>query len=141
LLPTSELLANSPFLISVPPGFIAAVIFIVFLPKHFPAIKSSNSEAQAKTFYVSAKSIAERIDFLGALFLLGATAFLVSAFENASLRIPWQRPLVDVMLVLSGVLWVAFLAWEWFVTRKDSMREPVFPWRLLESRISLGLFL
>jgi len=87
------------------------------------------------------KSIAERIDFLGCFLLLGASVFLVAAVENAGLRHLWKSILVSPMLVISGVLWIMFLLWEWKVARDNGVMEPVFPWRFLQSRLSFGLML
>jgi hypothetical protein len=83
----------------------------------------------------------EKIDFLGAFLLLAASVFLVAALENAGLRHPWKSGLVGGFIGLSGILWVTFMLWEWKVTRDNGVREPVFPWRFIQRRVSIGLFL
>lgn len=82
-----------------------------------------------------------RIDWLGAALLLGASVLLVAALENAGLRRPWSSGYVAGMLVVSGVLWLVLLAWQWKVTRDDGVREPVFPWRFIENRVPFGMML
>lgn len=124
---------------SVPVGAVTGLIFFLALPKdsrHHIASKDAQPEAK-----LLMQSIAKRIDFLGAFLILGGSVFLVAALENAGLRYPWKSGLVAGMLVVSGVLLVLFLLLERKITRYNGVREPVLPWRFLQSRISLGLFL
>lgn len=125
---------------SVPVGVLVDIAFLLLIPRNFP-YDIKESKGPAIKFSSLAKLVIERIDFLGAFFLLAAFVFLVAALENAGLRHPWSGPLVSAMLAVSGVLWVLFLIMEWKLTRDDSAREPVFPWRFVQSRVVIGLFL
>lgn len=73
--------------------------------------------------------------------LLGATVFFVAALENAGSRYPWKSAFVISLLVISGILWITFLAWERKVTLAAKAREPVFPWRFVQSHVWVGMLL
>jgi hypothetical protein len=81
----------------------------------------------------------KRIDSLGTLGLLAGTVLLVTAVEEAAVGHPWGSTQVAALLAIAIVSWILFLAWEWYVTKQDSIREPVFPWRFLQNRVWLGL--
>jgi uncharacterized iron-regulated membrane protein len=73
--------------------------------------------------------------------LLIATLCLVAALEEAGIGYPWRSAFVITLLAISGILWVAFLLWERKVTLAATAREPVFPWRFVQSRVWLGMLL
>lgn len=83
----------------------------------------------------------KRLDILGAALLLVATLLLVTALEEAGIRFPWKSPFVIILLTVSGLLWIVFLAWERKLTRAASVQEPVFPWRFVQSRVWVGMLL
>ena len=73
--------------------------------------------------------------------LLGATVLFVAALENAGSRFPWRSAYVISLLVISGILWIAFFVWERRVTLAATIKEPVFPWRFVQSRVWVGMLL
>lgn len=88
----------------------------------------------------SRKSL-KRVDFLGVALLLAASFAFVTPLEEAGIHFDWNSSFVITLLTLSGFLWIAFLAWERRVTAASSVREPVFPWRFMQSRVRVGLIL
>ena len=76
----------------------------------------------------------QRVDFLGTFLLIGANLTLVTALLEASTTFSWSSPLIIALLAVSGVLWIAFVAWEWFATKARSRQEPVFPFRVFHNR-------
>lgn len=82
-----------------------------------------------------------RLDFLGAIFQLTASIFLVVALQETGDGKKWSSPLVLTLLILSGPLWLAFLGYETYLTRASSAREPVMPSRLLSDRLVVGVLL
>ncbi|KAH8722881.1 major facilitator superfamily domain-containing protein [Phaeosphaeriaceae sp. PMI808] len=124
------------FLFNVPVGVVILAIFAFLLPRHFPYKERPQHQTSSIV-----KSVLARIDWLGVVLLLGASVLLVAALENAGLRRPWRSGYVAGMLVVSGLLWFVLLAWQWKVTRDDSVREPVFPWRFIENRVPFGMML
>jgi hypothetical protein len=83
----------------------------------------------------------QRVDFLGTFLLIAANLLLVTALLEASIAFSWNSPVIIVLLVLSAVAWMAFIAWEWFVTREGSKVEPVFPFRFFLNRYWMGMLL
>ena len=125
---------------SVPAGILAMIVVLVFLPNNFP---HHDRDLTEKTRMLDAFSVRtlKKVDILGSALLLVATVFLVAALEEAGTRFPWKSPFVIILLVISGILWLAFLAWERVVTLATSLREPVFPWRFMQSRVWIGMML
>ncbi|GAB1210878.1 hypothetical protein APSETT445_009678 [Aspergillus pseudonomiae] len=80
-----------------------------------------------------------KVDMLGSSLLLIATVCLVAALEEANQAYEWKSPFTIVMLVISGVTWVLFLAWERRVTLTSTQVEPVFPWRFVHNRVWVGM--
>jgi hypothetical protein len=73
--------------------------------------------------------------------LLAATILLCTAFEQAGIEFAWRSGFIISLLIISGLLWITFICWEWYVTLADREREPVFPWRFLQRRDIAGLLL
>lgn len=88
-----------------------------------------------------ARSTLARVDLPGTILLLFAVVSLTAGFEEADSEFPWKSAYVITLLVLSGCLWVILLLWERYVTKKDSVREPVLPWRFFLSRTMIGTLL
>lgn len=82
-----------------------------------------------------------RVDGLGAMLLLGAGVLLITALQQAADGKSFAATVVLPLLVISGVMWVAFVVWSWFVTTKRTLPEPIFPWRFIKSRVCIGLVL
>ncbi|TVY91258.1 Efflux pump [Lachnellula willkommii] len=80
-----------------------------------------------------------RVDGLGAMLLLGAGVLLITALQQAADGKSFAAAVVLPLLVISGVMWVAFVGWSWFVTTKRTLPEPIFPWRFIKSRVCIGL--
>lgn len=125
---------------SVPAGVIAAVALTTMIPPHFPhhGQPSHESEQNRKAAF---RSFLKRVDFPGAIFLLVATLLPVTALEEAGSHFPWKSAFVITLLAVSGLVCVAFLAWERYVTKAKRPREPVFPWRFVQSRVWIGMLL
>ena len=84
------------------------------------------------------KKILQKVDFPGAIFLFGTSAFLVAAFEEASTQYAWSSVTVIVLLVLSAVFFLIFLAWQFFLSHRAGGQEAVFPWRLMKQRVFMA---
>ena len=81
----------------------------------------------------------KRLDFIGAFFLLGSSVLIVFAFEEAGLRYAWDSAVILSTLIVGALLFGAFLAFEYLIEKRNYPQEPVFPLRLLKSRMFVGL--
>lgn len=118
------------------------VLVSVAIPRNFPHHGLPPSLHEPKTFKQSfSRAQFRRVDFLGTALLLSATIFLVTALEEADVQYAWDSAFVIVVLALSAISWIAFLAWSRRVTRIEGKREPVFPWRFVTSRVCIGLLM
>lgn len=89
---------------------------------------------------MSSKSV-RRIDFMGAILLLGACLLVSTGLQQAALGYAWTSAYVLPLVLMTVPFLFAFLAWEWHVTTRRVHPEPVFPWRLIRSRICMGMVL
>ena len=80
-----------------------------------------------------------RVDFLGTTLLLSASILLVVVLEQTEIQYEWSSPFAIVVLIVSALSWIGFLAWSWKVTRSEGRCEPIFPWRFMQSRVCIGL--
>ncbi|KAL8724486.1 MAG: hypothetical protein Q9166_007920 [cf. Caloplaca sp. 2 TL-2023] len=130
------------FLLNVPSGLVAIALLLLCLPNAFPHHHQPNSELRKLKATLTVKTF-RKVDFTGSVLLLTATVLLVAALEEAGTRFSWRSPFVIILLIASGLLWMVFLTWERHVTKAESHihREPVFPFRFIESRVWVGMML
>ncbi|KAF2681603.1 MFS general substrate transporter [Lentithecium fluviatile CBS 122367] len=128
------------FLLNVPAGSICVLGLAVTLPNHFPDQKRVTSQPMKWTQPFS-KSQLSRLDLFGTTLLLSASVLLVTALEQAGNPNPWGSLLIITCLLLSVLSWLCFFAWSKVSTKDGVARELVFPWRLIQTRFSVGLLI
>lgn len=84
-------------------------------------------------------SLAKKIDVIGALFLLAGAFLLLTALLEASVNFPWSSATIITLLVISGVAWIAFFAWEWYLSHSSLAQEPIFSWRFVRNPTWMGM--
>lgn len=122
---------------SGPGGVVAGVLLAVSVPFGFPYGSSNN-------FFrtLVADKAWRRIDFVGAIFSLAASVLIVVALEQGGTEYPWDSAAIIATFVLSGVLWIAFVVWQrWLSQNPRGVCEPTFPWSLSRNRFATGLLL
>jgi hypothetical protein len=127
------LLTFSP---SVPVGVLATISLWFTLPRTLwnePAAELTESP-------FSAASI-RRLDFLGAFLMVGTIVLLATGLQQAAQGSAWSSPLVLGLLITTAPFAMAFFTWQWFATTRRTSPEPVFPWRICQSRIRIGMVL
>lgn len=87
------------------------------------------------------KALLSKVDYLGFMLLFTACAFLIVALEESGIRYAWSDPLPIAFLVVSGLLWIGFFAWEKVVSGSGHAQEPVFAWHFVKNRVFLGVLL
>jgi hypothetical protein len=87
------------------------------------------------------KSALHQVDFFGAFLVLTACSFIIAALQEGNFQYAWDSGLVISFLVISGLSWLAFIVWEWFICRHELKISPMFPWRLTQNRLFMGMAL
>ncbi|OJJ45663.1 hypothetical protein ASPZODRAFT_68734 [Penicilliopsis zonata CBS 506.65] len=124
------------FYLNGPVGAIAFLLIVIFLPS------TPTDTAMFGLFYGKVpRRIGRRVDVAGALLLLAASLFLVFVFEEAGSRYAWASAIIIAMLVLACICWILFPAWEYYLQHKQAVQEPIFPVRLLNNRVMVGMML
>ena len=108
---------------------------------HFHFSYQENADKYRGVKALLSRETFRRVDFLGAGLLLLATTFLVAALLEAGQFFAWKSAFTISLLTISGIGWIAFILWERIITLRASVTEPVFPWRLMTSRIWMGMTL
>ncbi|KAL5430210.1 hypothetical protein PMIN06_012584, partial [Paraphaeosphaeria minitans] len=121
------------FFLNIPPGILALGLLYTAIPSHFPHSRPSDA------LKMSMQSI-RRLDIIGTVLLLAATTLFLLALEENSIGHSWTNAIVVSPLVASLVLWCAFFGWSKYQASRNTVQEPVLPWRVLKNRFCLALF-
>ncbi|KAI1072877.1 hypothetical protein LB507_011464 [Fusarium sp. FIESC RH6] len=124
------------FYFNGPGGALAAVLLAFSVPFNFPY-----GESDRFFHSLASKQVWKRADFVGMVVSLVASILIVFALEQGGVAYPWGSGAIVSTFVLSGVLWIAFVVWERVLSKKDGVREPMFPWSLVHNRFVMGLLL
>ncbi|KAI0144466.1 drug resistance transporter [Xylariaceae sp. FL1272] len=119
------------FLLNVPGGVIATGLVAISLPARFP-YHHSDAVHKKPSHY-------DRIDFLGAILLLGAMTLHITGFEQAANLFAWTSAEVLAPLLISLGLWITFFLSQWYITTRRKRPDPVLPWRFLQNRVVTGI--
>ncbi|CAJ2502464.1 Uu.00g098580.m01.CDS01 [Anthostomella pinea] len=128
------------FIINVPIAVPAFVVALLAIPKDFPHHGRLSSQPMGMKHLLS-KATLDRVDIPGTALILCATLALTAGFEEADKKFPWKSAYVITLLTVAGLLWIALVLWERYVTISDKIREPVLPWRFLTNRQMIGILL
>ncbi|KAF2825549.1 MFS general substrate transporter [Ophiobolus disseminans] len=113
----------------------AVIVLLVFSPKQL----SRESLANRPEEPISERM--KRFDILGGTMLLGITVPLTTALQQASEGLSFGSTFVWPLLLVTAFFLVGFLTWQWYTTTRRTIPEPVFPWRFLIHRASIGIIL
>ncbi|KAJ5510574.1 Major facilitator superfamily domain general substrate transporter [Penicillium expansum] len=112
------------FYVNLPVGGFALVLLFLFLHTNY----QSNTTFSQKI---------KRIDYIGNILIMGATAAILCALTYGGSRFPWSSWRIVVPLVLGLVGLVIFMVFE----QSKFCAEPVVPPRLFKNRTSLVVFI
>jgi hypothetical protein len=121
---------------SVPVGIVASLALLFTLPKY-----AWNEPAAQMTEDRTLMASLRRLDILGALLMVGAIVLLTTGLQQAAQGYRWSSAMVLGLIVSSGPVVVAFFMWQWFATTRLINPEPVFPWRLCQNRLRMGMIM
>ncbi|KAI0888580.1 drug resistance transporter EmrB/QacA subfamily [Annulohypoxylon maeteangense] len=127
------------FLLNAPAGVAATALIAFVMPTHFPNLDNPTVRLTFRTKITRASL--RRLDVLGAILLLFSSALIVFAFEEAGSRYSWKSPAILSTIIIGGVLFIGFIAWEKVVDGPRAAQEPIFPLRLMKDRMFSALIL
>lgn len=122
---------------SVPLGAITIVLILIVLPASFPHQGDPSYQHPTWRDRIGRHSLA-RLDVTGAFLLLGATMLIVAVLLEGGLSIAWNSGPAITLFVVSGFMWIAFVANEWYFTKHERSLEPIFPWRFIHNKPWMG---
>jgi hypothetical protein len=73
--------------------------------------------------------------------MVGTIVLLATGLQQAAQGYAWSSPMVLGLLITMAPFCIAFFTWQWYATTRLANPEPVFPWRMCQSRIRIGMFL
>ncbi|KAJ5329667.1 major facilitator superfamily domain-containing protein [Penicillium brevicompactum] len=130
------------FLLNVPAAAVGGLLIFFILPAHFPnAAPVANGQSTSTPVWAKVKAAIHQVDFLGAFLVLTACSFIIAALQEGNYEYSWGSGLVVSFLVISGISWILFVGWEWLICRRDLKMSPMFPWRLTQNRLFMGIAL
>ncbi|KAI1260126.1 drug resistance transporter [Xylariaceae sp. FL1019] len=122
------------FLLNIPASALIAALVLFTVPGNFPYQGLDPQKQRPRTQL-------KEIDFTGAFLMLLAFALLIAGFENAASLLSWTSASFIALVVVSAFVWVVFFASQWWFTSRQTVVQPIFPWRFAQSRMMTGLLL
>lgn len=115
------------FYLNLPTGGLALVAFIIAWPR----------DRSKKTL---TKSAFASIDILGSLLLVAASVLLVFAMqEGGTYVLAWSGPVIIACFTLVGVCFLAFIAWQsWLTAHPDFPVKVTFPVKIVVTHRVIG---
>ncbi|MCJ1263264.1 hypothetical protein MMC22_003134 [Lobaria immixta] len=126
------------FYINLPAGALLVATLLLGMPRNFPNQVRVSPSQQREDSAFSRANLA-KLDIVGAGLMLSGSLLLATALLEASTRFAWSSAATISLLVISGLSWICFFIWEWYITGGDGKQEPVFPWRFVYDRAWMGM--
>lgn len=121
--------------LSVPLCAIAIVILIIAMPKNF-GLDQHTPSLRTRASYRSFANL----DLVGSLLLVSGTFLTISVLNEVNLAFKWSSRSAIALLVLAGISWAGFFAWEWHLSDVPK-QDPIFPKRWFFDRAWMGILM
>ncbi|KAJ5480672.1 hypothetical protein N7539_006566 [Penicillium diatomitis] len=121
------------FFINAPLCAIAIIIVLVAMPKNFGLDQhkpSFRTRASYRSFV--------HLDLVGSLLIITGSFLIVTVFNETNLAFSWSSGGSIALLVLTGISWIAFFAWEIYISDIPG-KDPIFPRRWFQDRAWMGI--
>ncbi|ORX97750.1 MFS multidrug transporter-like protein [Clohesyomyces aquaticus] len=128
------------FLLNAPVGALTILSLYAVFPRRLWNEPAANIAGRTSQQTLSLQSL-RRVDACGSLLLLGSCVLSATGLQQAATGDQWNSPAVLGLLVCTAPLIALFFIWQWYVTTRQSIIEPVFPWRFCQSRIRVGMII
>ncbi|KAJ5506635.1 Major facilitator superfamily domain general substrate transporter [Penicillium expansum] len=123
------------FFVNAPLCVIAIVVIIFAMPKHF-GLDQHTPSFRTRASYRSFANL----DIMGSILMMAGSFLIVAVLNETNLAFSWSSRDAIALLVLTGVSWIAFFAWEWYISGIPG-KDPIFPKRWLFDRPWLGILI
>ncbi|KAJ5761050.1 hypothetical protein N7520_008206 [Penicillium odoratum] len=123
------------FFINAPLCAVAIIIIMVAMPKHF-GLDQHTPSFRTRASYRSFANL----DFVGSFLMIAGSFLIVTVLNEANLAFSWDSRGSIALLVLTGVSWIAFFVWEWYLSGIPGA-DPIFPKRWLCDRPWMGILI
>ncbi|KAJ5267627.1 hypothetical protein N7478_010435 [Penicillium angulare] len=123
------------FLINAPLCAIAIILILFVMPKHF-GLDQHTPSFRTRASYRSFATL----DFVGSFLAMAGSFLIVTVLNEANLAFAWSSRGSVALLVLTGVSWVFFFAWEWHISSVAG-QDPIFPKRWIFDLPWMGLLI
>ncbi|KAI9934830.1 hypothetical protein MW887_000447 [Aspergillus wentii] len=127
------------FLFNAPAGIIAWLIVYFMIPNNFPHHCDPVEGKEQESFWDAQMTLLRRVDWLGAFLMLVGSLLITAALAEADVRFKWSSGLVISFMTISVIAFIAFMVWEWAISRRAWKVEPMLPWRFLYNRVWMGV--
>jgi hypothetical protein len=119
------------------------IVLFIAVPRGFPYhIKRASQLSEKSDIKSYLLPRFKRLDLFGAMILIAAALLLTTGLLEGGSQWEWDSAPSIVLLIVSGILWLAFFWWERLVTMKKNWpQEPMFPWRFARNRQLMGVLL
>ncbi|KAJ5383849.1 Major facilitator superfamily domain general substrate transporter [Penicillium concentricum] len=123
------------FLVNAPLCVIAIVAIIVAMPKNF-GLDQHTPSFRTRASYRSFANL----DIMGSLLMMAGSFLIVAVLNETNLAFSWSSRDAIALLVLTGLSWIAFFTWEWYISGIPG-KDPIFPKRWLFDRPWIGILI
>ncbi|KAJ5389745.1 uncharacterized protein N7496_000813 [Penicillium cataractarum] len=123
------------FLINAPLCTIAIAIIMIAMPKNF-GLDQHTPSFRTRASYRSFANL----DLVGSVLIIIGSFLIVTVLNETNLAFSWSSGGAIALLVLTGVSWIAFFAWEWYISGIPG-KDPIFPKRWFFDRPWMGILI
>ncbi|OQD81649.1 hypothetical protein PENANT_c026G00598 [Penicillium antarcticum] len=121
------------FLINAPLCGVAIIVIFIAMPTNFGLDQHTPSFRTRASYHSFAN-----LDLTGSVLLMAGSFLIVAVLNETNLAFSWSSGGAIALLVLTGVSWIAFFAWEWYISGIPG-KDPIFPKRWLFDRPWMGI--
>ncbi|KAL2835359.1 MFS general substrate transporter [Aspergillus pseudoustus] len=131
------------FLYNVPAGAVAWLLIFSAMPYNLAHTDNTDRSAGIWDYLTQrTKLFFTTTDPVGCFLFIGFSILFVTALEEANVTYAWSSALIIAFLVVSWVLGITFVIWEWYIgSCRKGLIEPMFPWTMVQDRVWMGILL
>ncbi|KAJ5708741.1 major facilitator superfamily domain-containing protein [Penicillium malachiteum] len=124
------------FYINLPLGVPATLLIYIAMDVDYGSIKP-----RSISHLKPSVSLVQTLDLPGSALTISGTFFLITALNETFVEFSWSSPTAIVLVALSGISWISFFVWEWYISVHPIGFEPIFPKHWFCNRAWMGVLL